>query len=140
AWRRLVNAYLQSDLVVSKPGGFLYSSGLGISLLVSLYTMVLALAAGKPLYIFPQSIGPFRRVWECWLVRKTLNRARIVMAREEISIKQLQDCGVAPERTRLLPDVAFSFRGAPLQEALAWQPELKACLESGSPLLGITTI
>lgn len=140
AWREMITAYLEADLVVSKPGGFLYSSGRGITLLLSLYTMLLALWAGKPLYLYPQSIGPFRRKWECWLLRRTLNRARWVMVREEISLAQLKACGVAPDRCRLLPDVAFAFQAAPLAEALAAQPELAPLLADQRPRLGITAI
>lgn len=140
AWRSTLNAYLQADLVVSKPGGFLYSSGLGLSLLVSLYTMILALAAGKPLYLFPQSIGPFRRGWERWLVRQVLSRARLIMVREEISILELAACGLSRERVQLMPDVAFAFRGAPPAEAAAWRPDLRSFIESRCPLLGITAI
>ena len=58
--RTLIQAYIKADLVVSKPGGFLYSSGKGLNLVLSLYSMVLALFAGKPLYILPQTLG-----WHC---------------------------------------------------------------------------
>lgn len=139
-WREMLAAYLQADLIVSKPGGFLYSSGRGITLLLSLYTMILALLAGKPLYIFPQSIGPLRRRWECWLLRQTLNRARLVMVREEISLEQLKTCRVDSNRCRLLPDAAFAFQAAPLEEVIAHKPELKVFLEGDQPTLGVTAI
>ncbi len=79
ALRPLLQAYLATDLVVSKPGGFLYSSGRGINLLLALFSMALPLIAEKPLYIFPQSIGPLRLPWECFLLRKLLQHTRVIM-------------------------------------------------------------
>ncbi len=72
--RKIVDAYLDSDLVISKPGGFLYSSGRGITLLIAIYSIIFADWAGKPIYIFPQSIGPLNRKWEAFLIRKLFER------------------------------------------------------------------
>ncbi|MEJ2707863.1 MAG: polysaccharide pyruvyl transferase family protein [Anaerolineales bacterium] len=139
-WRNLMQAYLQADLVVSKPGGFLYSSGRGVTLLISLYSLALALLAGKALYLFPQSIGPFLFGWECRLLRAILSRARLVMVREPVSAKQLEQCGLSSQQFKLMPDVAFAFKGAPRTEALAWLQEHGSDPTTGQPLMGMTAI
>ena len=139
-WQDLMKAYLKADLVISKPGGFLYSSGRGVTLLVSLYSMVLALLAGKALYLFPQSIGPFLFGWECRLLRAVLSRARQVMVREPVSAAQMEQCGFSKQAFKLMPDMAFAFRGAPRAEALDWLKSHGVDPAAGQPLMGMTAI
>jgi colanic acid/amylovoran biosynthesis protein len=139
-WRNLIQAYLRADLVVSKPGGFLYSSGRGVTLLVSLYSLALALLAGKALYLFPQSIGPFLFGWECRLLRAVLSRARQVMVREPVSAAQLAQCEFSNQGFKLMPDMAFAFQGARREEALDWLKLRGVDPTAGQPLMGMTAI
>ena len=60
------------------------------------------------------------------------SRARLVMAREPISVKYLEECGFPRQRTILLPDVAFGFQGASKAEATAW---LRRYMADGRPAL-----
>jgi len=136
----LIQAYLSADLVVSKPGGFLYSSGHGINLLLALFSMSLAIIAGKPLYIFPQSIGPLQFKWECVLLRSILKRARIVMVREKRATKQLENCDINLSNTQVLPDTAFAFKGASPSEAKRWLNQQGVDFFDDQPLLGITVL
>ncbi len=139
--RALLAAYCRADLVVSCPGGFLYSSGrLGLSLILSVYTMALAWIAGKPLYILPQSIGPLARGWERALVRWLLRRARVVMVRDAISLAQAPVTAAERQRIRQLPDMAWTFGAAPRAEAEKWLAEQGVCVDSSRPLLGMTAI
>jgi colanic acid/amylovoran biosynthesis protein len=125
---------------VSKPGGFLYSSGLGLTLLISVFILAMAWIAGKPYYVFPQSIGPLARPWECWLLRWILGKARVVMVREKASLDLLKRCRFTHPRLHLLPDIAFAFEGAPFGEAEAWLRSLGIDPEKDRPLLGLTVI
>jgi colanic acid/amylovoran biosynthesis protein len=138
--RALIQAYLEADLVVSEAGGFLYHSGSGLTLLVALFSLALAILSGKPLYIFPQSIGLFRKGWECTLVRWVLNRARVVMVRESISLQVLGKCGLRKDHCRLIPDLAFGFESAPAEEAEAWLVQQGIDPAQDRPLLGLTMI
>lgn len=140
ALRNLVDAYLRADLVVSEAGGFLYHSGSGLTLLVAFYSLALALLVGKPLYIFPQSIGPFHKKWQCTFARWVLNRARIVMVREPISLEQIEACGVKPDMCRLVPDLAFGFESAAVDDAEGWLVRQGIDLSQDRPLLGFTVI
>ncbi len=139
SWRRLLDAYSDADLVVSKPGGFLYSSGRGISLLIALYSMWLAWVVGKPVYMFPQSVGPLSRRWERAATGYVLSKLRLIMAREPISMLQLEQCGISPERCHLLPDTAFAFEGVDAKTAETWLRSQGVNLDVG-PLLGMTTV
>ena len=138
--RILLNAYFDAEIIVSQPGGFLYSSGRGFVLLVNLYSLSMALIAGKPLYIFPQSFGPFFQNWEKVLVRWTLSRARIVMAREPESYELLNSIGIHKSKSLLIPDLAFAFHGQPKTIGQKWLNDLGINSDQTKPLLGITVI
>ena len=138
--RATVQAYIQADMVVSKPGGFLYSSGRGVTFAVSIYTMLAAWLAGKPLYMCPQSIGPLTRSWERVLLKWTLERVRIVMVREPVSLGELQALGLSDQRCHLLPDLAFGFPGAPAPSAKEWLQAQGIRSDGDKPLLGMTVI
>lgn len=139
AWQGLLKAYANADFVVSKPGGFLYSSGRGLSMLVALYTMWLALIFGKPVYMFPQSVGPLLHSWERAAVGGVISKLRIIAVREPFSLSQLRQCGVPSERCNLLPDTAFAFQGASEQDAARWLLEQGVRIGDG-PWLGMTTV
>ena len=139
--RPLLRAYLNADLVVSKPGGFLYSSGLGLTLVISVFILAMAWLAGKPFYVFPQSMGPLANACECRLLRWILGKARVVMVREKASLDLLNRCRFTQHpRLHLLPDTAFAFDGAPFAEAEAWLRSQGIDLEKDRPLLGLTAI
>ncbi len=135
----LLEAYLQADVVISKPGGFLYSSGRGLAFAIAAYELFLAVIAKKPVYILPQSIGPLKYFWERILIRMILGKARIIMVREPISIKELVKCGIPETRCKLVPDLAFSFcLDPPIQQAKSWLYNKGVRIDV--PLLGVTVI
>lgn len=138
--RDLIRAYIESDLVVTKPGGFLYSAGLGLTLAISAFTMGLALLAGKPLYLFPQSIGPLTRRWEQWLTRWVIDHCRVVMVRESVSLHYLQEYGIKNQRCYLLPDPAFAFAGVERKSAEEWLQRHGIVVSRDSPFLGMTVM
>jgi colanic acid/amylovoran biosynthesis protein len=139
--RDLLEAYCTADLVVSSPGGYLYSSGkLGLSLAIALYAMGMAWVAGKPLYLLPQSIGPLRRTSDRWLVGRLLRRARLVMVREAISLAELPLPATARANVYLIPDMAVSFPTAPREEAERWLAAIGVDPGRNRPLLGVTAI
>jgi colanic acid/amylovoran biosynthesis protein len=140
ALRPLLHAYFTTDLVVSKPGGFLYSSGKGLVFLISIYSMAFAIFTKKPFYIFPQSIGPIQQWWERSLLKWLVSKARIVMAREEISYQLLTSIAGSSNRFQLLPDPAFACPEASAEAAIEWLNQHDIDVDSGRPLLGVTVV
>ena len=138
--REIVGAYLAADLVLSAPGGYLFSSAHSISLLILIFSLALAMLAGKPVYLLPQSIGPIRHGWEGQLLRWLLQRVRIVMVREPVSLQLLQTCKVRNARIRLLPDMAFSLPAADANDGKAWLRAHGVDPGDGRPRLGMTMI
>lgn len=136
--RVLFREVLDSDLVVSTPGGYLYNMhGVGFAFLGTILPLYFAVWAGKPLYLMPQSFGPFRFSWECWLVRKLTLKARLVMTREPGSTMLLKSIGVPDKRITETVDIAFSYQGSPLSEAEKWLSRFE---DQKRPRLGITAI
>ncbi len=138
--RDIVSAYLDADLVVSKPGGFLYSSGRGISLLIAIYSILYAHLAGKPVYILPQSIGPLNHFWEKILIRWLMERVRILMVREPISFNLIKEIGVQNPNCQLIPDLAFAMEASPHEAGGDWLIQHGINPKIGFPLLGMTVI
>lgn len=138
--RHTTHAILSADLVVCTPGGYFFSYGRGRALLITMYSMVLAILAGKPLYLFPQSIGPFRYKRERFFAHWILNRARLVMVREFTSFQYLQNCNINPKKCYLLPDMAFAFEPASKETAHSWLTDQVINPNHKRPFLGITVI
>jgi len=138
--RLLIDVYNQADIVISEPGGYLYSSGRGISLLISVFSIALAIFARKPIYFLPQSIGPFKRKWERKMVRWMLNHVRIVMVREPVSFRTIQSIGVDQKNVRLVPDLAFALPSSDRELGLKWLHELGIDPKANGPLMGMTLI
>jgi colanic acid/amylovoran biosynthesis protein len=140
--RPIMHALLNADLVVCTAGGYLYSSGgWGLTLLLHLFTMAIPLLGKKPLYLLPQSIGPLRRPWESWLLRRVLDHARLIMVRDPQSQRLLQAAKITSPAVRHLPDLAFAIPQAPSEEAARWLRENGGCDPTeGRRCLGITVI
>jgi colanic acid/amylovoran biosynthesis protein len=108
-----VQAAATSDLVVSTGGGYMYArGGLGgyQNLLFVLFPLVIAEREGVPLILAPQSYGPFATRLQRALVRRVLERALLVLAREETSVELLVAAGVAAAAITPAVDSGFAFR------------------------------
>jgi len=135
-----LDALINSDLVVSVPGGYYYSYGKGRAFLYLNFSLLLPLIANQPLYMLPQSYGPLRHNWEKKIARWILNRAQIVMAREPGSFQFLQGLGVNPKKVYLLPDMAFAYQGKKTGFGQQWLKEVGIGTRYNRPLLGMTVL
>jgi len=61
----------------------------------------------KQLIILPSSVGPFKDKVSSFIIRIFLNRAKLIMVREELSYNNLTEIGVNAEVIKRVPDVAF---------------------------------
>ncbi len=138
--RPIIDATISADIVISGPGGFLYSSGKGISLLVSVYSIFMAIIARKPVYILPQSIGPLKQPWQKMVMHWLLEHVRIVMVREPISYNLVQALGVDQAKIHLLPDMAFAIPKSDSNFGAKWLEEKGIDLHLKEPILGMTII
>jgi len=138
--KETLEAYRQADIVISGPGGFLYSSGRGISLLLTILSISMAIIARKPVYMFPQSIGPLKHPWERRLVRWMLDRVRIVMVREPISMRLIEEITTNLDHVKLIPDLAFSMPKSNRLIGEEWLKKNNICVDPKEPLMGMTIV
>jgi colanic acid/amylovoran biosynthesis protein len=138
--RETYQALTEADLVVCPPGGYFYSDGRGRNLILSLSMGITAICLGKPLYLLPQSIGPFFHGWERAITYWLLNRARLIMVREELSLQHLQELNIPPERAALFPDMAFAYQEGSAQQAREFLRGLWSEPNKGRFLIGITAM
>lgn len=141
AQRDLLQAYGAADLVVSCPGGYLYSTGkLGLWLLVTLLTLAYGVWLGKPVYLLPQTIGPIQNGWERWLLRRLLPHLRQIYVRDDYSRQVLKASGIEQPQPVLTPDLAFGFQTPDTNAGVALLHEVGIDLTADQPLLGVTLI
>ncbi|MEM3594928.1 MAG: polysaccharide pyruvyl transferase family protein [Candidatus Jordarchaeaceae archaeon] len=138
-WRQLFEAYETCDLVVAVPGNQFFSTGrLGWPFPATLMGVALAHLFNKPLYVLPQSIGPFHRWWEKKFIRWAYSRANLVLLRDQISLEIARAIGLPKDKVSYAPDPAFALLPAPREQAceilksFGWDPHL--------PSLGVTVI
>lgn len=138
-WKELFKAYKTCNMVVAVPGNQFFSTGyLGWPFPVTLMSVVLAHFFNKPLYILPQSIGPFRRWWEKAFIRWAYSRARHVFLRDQVSMETAWSLGLPRDKFSYAPDPAFALSPAPKEQArellgsFGWDPKISS--------LGVTVI
>lgn len=102
--RRGLDDYAAADLVVSSGGTYLVPH---YEVYSKLFNLLLARAMKRPLVLFTQSLGPFPAGRRRSLMRLVLNKADLVLVRDERSRQALEALGIDAGRTRLRADAAF---------------------------------
>ena len=134
--RREAAAVVRADLVVSMGGGYLLARpGLDgyQNVFFVLLPALLAQKAGRPVVFAPQSFGPFPGRAQRLLVGRALRRAPLVLAREDVSVGLLLECGVPAGHIRRAVDSGFAF--AP-EVSSDWRARLG--VDRVQPLVGVT--
>lgn len=122
--RAELRAVAGSDLVVAPGGGFLNARddlASDLSIFFLLLPLWLAQRFGVPVVLGPQSYGPFPRPRQRAMIRRVLSHARLVAAREDISVGCLLDAGVPADRVVRGVDSGFAFTG---RSRLDWRRRL----------------
>jgi len=117
-WNRLFQAYQEADMVVAVSGNQFFSSGrFGWPLFAIAMSIDLATFFNKPVYIMPQSVGPFRYRWEYQLLRKCYSKAQLIYLRDFQSIKISEEAKLPLEKVKFAPDLAFALKPAEISTA-----------------------
>lgn len=106
--KRTIEVFQKASGAFVKGGGFLHSYGgftSTYSLFYDLYHIIFAQALGVPIYVMPNSYGPFKGPGSKKMIEKILSRCKLVTARESISKEVLfLDTGIS---SAVYPDLAF---------------------------------
>lgn len=105
--RSVSNLYRAADVVLSAPGGFLSDH---YPIEPRLQGFEVAIALGKPIVLFAQSIGPFWKLDSIRRIRDVLGRVSLILVRDAVSQQCLVDCGVAREKIHHTADAAFLWQ------------------------------
>ena len=100
--------------------------------------MAFAWLCGKPLYMYPQSIGPIVRGWERSLLRWLLPKFRIFLLRDPTSLALVDSLHLQKKSYRLTPDLAFLYEGAAKERGLELLERYGVSI--GRPTLGVTLL
>ena len=118
-WLQMAYIYRSTDVIGAVSGAQLVSLGsYSWPLIISSLPIVFAHLFHKPLYIMPQSIGPFRWKWEKSLVKEIYSRARLIFLRDNISIRLANEIGIPERIIKFASDPGFALPAASREQAL----------------------
>jgi colanic acid/amylovoran biosynthesis protein len=118
-WLKIAHIYRSVDVIAAVSGAQLVSFGkYSWPLIVSSIPIIFAHIFHKPLYVMPQSIGPFRWEWEKKLVRAIYTRSRIVFLRDKISMRLASEIGIPENKLNFSSDPGFSLPMASRDQAI----------------------
>lgn len=137
--RPLLRAARNSDALIALPGNPFHSTGRwGKPFLLGVLQALLAKASRKPLYVLPQTLGPFQRRWEEPLLRAVYRQAHILWLRDQASYDLAARWGMPTGAVRLASDPALLLQPADPSQAQAVLT--RAGIIPGEPCLGMSLI
>lgn len=106
--KKSLQYFENADAIFMKGGGLLQTYG-GLSSTYSMYfwvySILLAHTLSKPVYIMPNSFGPFKGPFVKKIAKKALKKCKFIASRESISqVNMKQELGID---STLSPDLAF---------------------------------
>ncbi len=138
-WRLLLSAYFKANWVAAVPGNQFLSTGrFGWPFPLIALAVQLAYWFHKPFYVLPQSIGPLKRKWERVILHQLYSKARLVLLRDNQSLKFAKQIHLPQEKVRFIADPAFAFPASDCVRAASLLKEYG--FVKGQDHLGITVI
>jgi polysaccharide pyruvyl transferase WcaK-like protein len=109
---RILNAYMETDLVIDMAGvSFVDSRGFIMNAYAAI-TMAIPLLSGIPVVKYSQALGSFKRPYNRFLAGRVLPKIELICARGEITQSQLREIGIY-KNVKLCADGAFSMAEDP---------------------------
>jgi len=134
--KEILMEYKKSDVIVDLSGDT-FRDKVGYSIF-SIIGILLAIFLEKKIAIYSQSIGPLKKIM-LPLARFSLNRADLIVVREDITKNYLKGIGVYNPLMYLAPDIAFLLEPAPREklEEIIIKENIDIKKKNG-PLVGIS--
>ncbi|TXD41176.1 polysaccharide pyruvyl transferase [Lujinxingia vulgaris] len=101
-----LQTYAEADLIVSTGGTYLVEN---YDIEPRLFDYEIALALGRPLIFYTQSLGPFAEPKHQRRVRDIFNQASLVLLRDARSKEHLLEIGVRPDHLHVCADAVFAL-------------------------------
>ena len=109
---KYLKEYSDADLIVDLSGDS-FSDSKGGKSPINCLGILIGILLKKPIVFFSQSIGPFKR-WTMPLTKFCLNKANLIIVREEITKNYLEEIGIESP-IYLTADCAFVLEPAPYE-------------------------
>lgn len=119
--------YSAADVIISTGGTYLVEN---YNLNARIYEFDFCLALKKPLVLFTQSLGPFKKQSNIISLKKIFNQASLILLRDEVSLNHLRAIDVDTTHTRVCADIVFA-EAAPQVLAAAQSKQFKAPISVG---------
>lgn len=103
--RKAVQVYESADVVISKGGGFLFDHGRFV-ISPHAFPLIIARVLKKPVVIYAQSVGPFKRSMSKNIYKKIFSKMDVIIVREKESQELLKSMGIS---SVLGMDAAFTL-------------------------------
>jgi colanic acid/amylovoran biosynthesis protein len=134
---RVLREYQRADLILDLSGDTL--SDKNMQSILPLSCILIGLLLKKKIAIFSQSIGPFKKIIRP-LARLCLNKADLIVLRENVTKNYLKEMGVTNSSTYLAADVAFLLEPVPSKKVQEiFFKEGITINRKNNPLIGIST-
>ena len=108
--------FIEHDIVIDLNGDSLTEDYGTVSLMGTLYEILLGVLCGKPTVLYAQSIGPFRSPLNRFLAKLIIDKVSLITVREDITLQYLQHLGIVRPKIKLTADSAFLLNQAPNED------------------------
>lgn len=133
----IAREYAESDAVINTGGDNLTEDYGILSLAFNLSYLLIGLIFKKPVIIYAESIGPFKRKISRIMANFVLNKTNLITIREEISKRNLDQINVNKPHICLTADSAFLLKAVNTKK-LAELLEAENITTNDTPLVGIS--
>ena len=103
--------YYKADIVINS-GGDTMTGAYGYSSLTPMVNILYAILLKKPIILYGESLGPFNKRIIRLIAKFILNRTKLILLRENISLKYLKDVGITKPKLLVTADPAFLLSAA----------------------------
>lgn len=110
---KTLQEYLYADIIIVRGGDTLTEDYGFFSFLTHSISVLFALLLKRPVVIYGHSIGPFKSKLNLVIARFILNRVNLIILREYISKKYLQEMAVNKPPIYVTADLAFLLQPSP---------------------------
>jgi colanic acid/amylovoran biosynthesis protein WcaK/AmsJ len=138
-WSKLFASYQKADLVVGVCGNQFFSTGrYGWPFPAKLLAVALAGIFKKPYYALPQTLGPLKRGWERYAFARVYSRARLILVRDQASLKLGRQLTLPEAKLHYVPDPGLFYSAGSKNESMELLK--KYDFPPRGPALGISVI
>jgi polysaccharide pyruvyl transferase WcaK-like protein len=103
--------YYNADIVINT-GGDTMTGAYGYSSFTPMINILYAILLKKPVVLFGESLGPFNKSIIYLIAKFILNKTKLILLRENLSLKYLKDVGITKPKIFVTADPAFLLSAA----------------------------